>query len=358
MSTSKKLIYRSIGLMILMAVLMFALSMQATAAIPPVGNCTQCHDYTKHSVSNCAQCHDNAKFEVTSTLPGGHGGLKMPDGKKSLATAPVGNCQECHKYTDSYNNLCKNCHPTYWSRYGYTPGPLTPDALIQWDSNYTHDATRINNYVGMDTTYNCESCHIQNNWTSIPQMPHDTDEVRHIVGMGSACVSCHANDLIEVHEKVSLTCATCHDSTTPVIQKALAFANKGCGSCHTMAHKANILPDVPVDVLYYPGLKWGVPVPLAASNGESWVEGDPTGYSVIISTRANITSDSVWSFYNDGLTSKGWTLVSEPPAAGCASFKAKFVKDADTMIIWFYGSEDHSGAGAVPTGSRIEIIFN
>lgn len=358
MSTNKRLIYRSMGLLLFLAVLMFALSMQATATTTALGNCTQCHDYTKHSMSNCSQCHDNAKFEAASTLPGGHGGLLLRDSSKHLSTAPVGNCQECHKYTESYNNLCKNCHPSFWKPYGYTPGPLTPDALIQWDSSYTHDATRINNYVGMDTTYNCESCHIQNNWTSIPQMPHDTDETRHLVGMGSSCVSCHADDLIEVHEKNSLACVTCHESTAPVIQKAIANGNKGCGSCHAKAHNANVLPDIPADVLYYPGLKWGVPVPLAASDGESWVDGDPTGYSIIISNRASITADDVWAFYDNGLTGKGWTLLSEPPAAGSASFKAKFVKGTDTMIIWFYGSEDHSGVGSVSTGSRIEIIFN
>lgn len=327
---------------------------------PPAGNCDRCHDFAKHPMNNCNSCHDLAKYEPqASILAGGHGGLTVSDEGKAISTAPVGNCLVCHTYT----NECQACHPSFFG--GATE--LIPDPNPRWPSNYTHDTTRIKrNYVGVNDTYECEMCHVQNRWSTIPQ--HDSTAFGsvydHQGSIDSRCGECHDAALTREHYRRTdpatgnpLDCFTCHSSVNLQVQQAIAANNRQCSACHTQGHNLNIVSDLPGDVLLYPGLKWTAPLPLSLWQGEPWIEGDTAGFRMVMSNRSNLSSDGVWAFYRDGMTARGWSVQSPEPVPGSPAFKATFVKGSARIIVWFYGSEDRSGQGTVSSGSRIEIIF-
>ena len=323
------------------------------------GNCYRCHDSVSHLTDNCTGCHDEGKYEPMATLAGGHGGLNVSLRNKAKSTAPVGNCKVCHLYT----NECENCH---YSFYSYTePQTPIPDPNPRWPANYTHDGSRINNFAGFTRTFDCADCHTQTWWPSIPQQQHNTT-------FGSAyshssaptgCEQCHNSALTTEHYRrtndsgTPLDCYTCHSSTSIPVRQAIKSGDIGCGACHNLVHNVNVIPQAPSYVLQYPGLKWTAPTPLSLWNGESWLDGDPSGYRIIISSRSILTADQVWNYYYGGLTANGWTTNSTPPDAACHNLKVTFTKGRDIVIVWFYSSEQRNGTGTVPTGSRVEIIF-
>ncbi|MHB9095849.1 MAG: hypothetical protein ACYC21_14380 [Eubacteriales bacterium] len=359
-----------IWFLVCLTVIVITLPSAATAAttttpsempIPAIsGNCYNCHNAANHPISNCQLCHEHGKYEPDSTLEGGHGGLMM--GAGSGSTAPVGSCLVCHAYT----NECENCHPSYY--YG-TPTPLIPDPNPRWPANYTHDATRIDNYVGQDYTYQCEMCHIQTEWPDIPgHNPATFGSPGTHLSTTTGCEECHYTALTTEHFQRNgqngqpLTCYTCHSSVSGAVRQAVKNGDTGCAACHNRVHGTDVLPNtltgIPADVLFYPGLKWTAPMPLSLWQGEPWVEGDTTGLRTVISNRSALTGDTVWTFYRDGLTSRGWSTTSPVPAVGSTEFKVTFTKGSGLITVWFYGAEYHNGSGSVPTGSRIEIIFN
>lgn len=327
---------------------------------PPAGNCERCHDYTTHPMNNCNSCHDLAKYEPAATIFGGHGGLIVSDISKKISTAPVANCIVCHAYT----NECQNCHPSY---YGTNPPALITDINPRFPSNYTHGASNINrNYIGVYNTYQCEMCHVQKWWLTIPQHNNTTfgSVYDHQVNLDSRCGECHDPALTREHFRRSnpatgqpLDCFTCHSKADNQVQQAILAQNGQCNACHTQGHNLNMVPEVPGDVLKYPGLQWTSSLPLSLWQGEPWVEANPDDYRIIMSNRSKLSTNNVWTFYREGLTARGWLSQTPEPGSGETSFKATFVKGEERIIVWYYGSEDHSGQGTVPTGSRIEIIY-
>ncbi len=92
--------------------------------------------------------------------------------------------------------------------------------------------------------------------------------------------------------------------------------------------------------------------------GEPWVENYVYGFRTIVSNRSNLSADSVWAFYRNGLTARGWVLQSAEPAVEATSFKTIFAKGSNKIIVWFYSSEERQGQGILPAGPRIELIYN
>jgi len=155
-----------------------------------------------HSGLQCSQCHANANYNITNTA-----------------------CVSCHlKDFQGTNNpshvasgfpqQCEVCHSTAaWSpasfNHNNTPFPLT----------------------GKHTSVACASCHVNNNYTSVP-----TD-----------CFSCHkaeyqaTNSPNHVSTGFPTTCATCHTTSTWLgatfdhtwFPMNHGNANSVCATCHT-----------------------------------------------------------------------------------------------------------------------------
>ncbi|MHB1167479.1 MAG: hypothetical protein ACYC0N_02925, partial [Carboxydocellales bacterium] len=215
------------GLLVCMAFLLVAILAQLSAATvssaaypempipPPEGNCDRCHDYTKHPMSNCNACHDLAKKEPGATIFGGHGGFTVSDESKKISTAPIANCIVCHAYT----NECENCHPSYYSS---NPPPLILDTNPRFTSDYTHGPIDIKmNYIGVYATYQCEMCHVQNWWLTIPKHNNTTfgSVYDHQGSIDSRCGDCHDSALTREHFRRTnpangnpLDCYTCHSN--------------------------------------------------------------------------------------------------------------------------------------------------
>lgn len=353
------------GFLLCITAILFIIPALAFAAdqempIPsPTGNCALCHDWADHPTDNCLACHDNAKPEPEATMQGGHGGLNVTTANQLVATGPVGNCVACHIYVTPDNWACDKCHPSKYS--GWFP-PSEPNPNSMFPASYTHDGSRLDNYLGQDRTYNCQDCHDQPLW-NVPKHDSTFGAVYKHVSSTTGCESCHNSILTTEHYKwtgdngLPLDCYTCHDSSRPEVNIAGLTGNSGCNACHNRLHNMNAVAKTPEDVLLYPGLKWSVPVSGSLLQGDPGVEADTTGYRTILSNRANLSSDTVWAFYRDGLAACGWSLQSAPPDAGSTQFKVIFTKGADKTTIWFYSSEYPDGTGSVATGSRIQIIF-
>jgi len=327
---------------------------------PAAGNCSRCHNPAAHPMNNCDSCHDQGQYEPGAVLTGGHGGLNVSDLAKRKSTAPVGSCMTCHTYT----NECMGCHPSY---YGAANPVLTPDPNPRWPANYSHNATRIDNFVGMDKTYKCEMCHIQTWWPSIPQHNLATfgSVYNHSSSISGGCLQCHYTPLTTEHYQRTgptgqpLDCFTCHSNPAVSVQLAVKNNETGCGGCHNQAHNLNLTSNVPADIPLFSGFQWTPPVPLATWAGESWAPAEflPDGYIMISNRRSDVTGDQVWSFYKTRLGAKGWSPVAPEPAPGANNFKVKFTKGSAGILLWYYGGIYHTNDPALQQGARIEIIY-
>jgi flagellar hook assembly protein FlgD len=166
----------------------------AFKAVPVTGNitvtgtsgskpktCLDCHlNYpTAHPMTNCTGCH----------------GLGAP-----LATC---NLSGCHS----------------------TPQPhVLPNGL------YKYHSSLINPTI-------CSVCH-NSNYPLVPGHPSDLG-VLHNTEVSADCLQCHKASISTEHPRhlddngIPLNCNTCHQSSDPVVQQAIADNNKSCGACHT-----------------------------------------------------------------------------------------------------------------------------
>lgn len=149
---------------------------------------------------------------------------------------------------------CAHCHSDYTPQFcGYCHGG-DPGAILNGLANA--DPT-------LDQGQNCTLCHTAND-NVIGGTKPSTDGVQHQVNLGlgtpalgsnnmlahdlmplhtvdkPGCVKCHSQYLTREHNRVTkagvqLTCATCHASTRPEVQAAVADKNTDCSACHAMA---------------------------------------------------------------------------------------------------------------------------
>jgi hypothetical protein len=211
-------------------------------------DCGSCHlkDYQKTTNPNhaqagfptdCSICHNttswaNAVFDHSKTgfaLTGAHTKLQ---------------CQACHangQYT-KINPACVTCHLKDYQGTNAPPhlqvGYPTTCEVCHNTSNWTqasfdHNKTSFP-LTGFHTKVPCASCHINNNYTTVP-----TD-----------CYSCHKADYLgtnnpnHVAAQFPTTCALCHNTTSwlgatfnhtwfPIYSGSHAGVWTTCGDCHT-----------------------------------------------------------------------------------------------------------------------------
>jgi NMD protein affecting ribosome stability and mRNA decay len=213
-----------------------------------VTTCVSCHlnDYNTATTpvnhktagfpTTCESCHDtvvwtNGKFDHSTTgfaLLGAH-------------TVPPRTCTECH-VNNNYNitnTTCVSCHlndyntataPVNHIQVGFpTTCEVCHDTVLWTNGRFDHNTTAFP-LTGKHTTTPCASCHVNNNYTTVP-----TD-----------CYSCHKTDYTGTtnpnHQAAGFptTCATCHNTTdwTQATFNHTWFptnhgnANGVCATCH------------------------------------------------------------------------------------------------------------------------------
>ncbi|AJY69153.1 cytochrome C [Geobacter sulfurreducens] len=189
-------------------------------------DCTTCHTGSTygsipqqhHAVASskgitCLQCHraipdgsGGFTIEVITDCIVCHGQVDHAAAHNMVATAA--DCAQCHTQTPVAEHLsrtssCSTCHSS--------TAPAVQKAITDGRAG---------------VMVNCITCH---------------GAVNHIVQHDRAfpspdCVQCHAQGVVFEHLNRTSTCATCHASTQPAVQKAIADGRAGiavyCVTCH------------------------------------------------------------------------------------------------------------------------------
>lgn len=355
-----------------------------TAQHGQTGTCGHCHVSSTSSQINdpnyCVYCHGDSN--PMSAWPAAPSGSYPVQAGKS--------CFDCHTKKDTWtgassmpvvtgypnevqpttpvvhnifglhnviNSDCTACHADNLTR----EHNIRKDASGQpFTCNTCHSSTKpevINAITNKKT--DCSSCHQSAGHESV-----------HVDSLDSNCQTCHKGTVSAEHltntktQTKSLTCVSCHQSQRTDVLRAVNSGDLSCSACHDLAHGIMLKKVVPADVPLYPQLTWTAPELAAIWAGESWLPDDFSGAQIVISKRCTaITGDNVWSYYNQQLISKGWQLISTPPATGNNYFQATFSRNDNIttterkVLILFYGGENHSAGPVLPAGYRVEIIF-
>ncbi|NTU72060.1 MAG: hypothetical protein HGB10_09620 [Coriobacteriia bacterium] len=100
------------------------------------------------------------------------------------------------------------------------------------------------------TQFNCDSCHVRGSALDNHDHPCDachevswghagTPADIHANAVASTCVPCHDSELTVEHNGrttttgAAFTCATCHETTDPVVRAAINAGNSECSACHS-----------------------------------------------------------------------------------------------------------------------------
>ncbi len=160
-----------------------------------------------HTTTACTNCHTNGNF----------------------TTVPTGPCYACHA-TDYQNAITPINHVAL----GF---PTTCDTCHHFsDTSWTQGTFNHSIFplAGVHATTPCASCHINNNYTTVP----------------TTCVGCHLTDYQGAttpvnHAGMPTTCADCHGFADPLFTTASTFNHQtyfalagahsttACTNCHT-----------------------------------------------------------------------------------------------------------------------------
>ena len=243
----------------------------SNAHADPPRVCLDCHINNNYNLTTtaCASCH--LKDYNAATSPVNHVQLGFPtaceschdtllwtDGKFNHAstgfvltnshTTPPRVCADCHINNNysltSANTTCVSCHlnayntattPINHIQVGFpTTCDLCHDTIVWTDGKFNHNnVTPPFPLTGFHTQVACASCHVNNNYTTLP----------------TTCYGCHAADYNAttnpVHKAAptvfTTTCTTCHNTTawTGATFNHTWFnvnhgnANGVCATCHT-----------------------------------------------------------------------------------------------------------------------------
>jgi len=215
--------------------------------------CNGCHmtDYNQTTNPNhvaaafpvdCSQCHSTLNW-TSATFD--HSKTPFPLTGAHIATP----CAQCH-LNNNYTNVATNCDACHLQTYKQTTNPNHTSAgfplncavchsTTNWTSATFNHSTTAFPLTGAHVSVPCASCHVGNNYTTVP-----TD-----------CYSCHKSDFTGVQNPNHVaagfptTCTACHNTTTwanaTFDHNALsgfpltgAHASAACTQCHTSSNFA------------------------------------------------------------------------------------------------------------------------
>jgi hypothetical protein len=215
--------------------------------------CASCHlkDYNTATApvnhaqagfpTTCESCHDtvlwtHGKFDHSTT------GFTLTNSH----TVPPRICADCHINNNynltSANTTCVSCHlnayntattPINHIQVGFpTTCQLCHDTTLWTNGKFDHNTTAFP-LTGFHTKVACASCHVNNNYTTLP----------------TTCYGCHATDYNNTSNPIhkaaptifTTTCATCHNTTAwtgATFNHSWWNVNHGnangvCATCHT-----------------------------------------------------------------------------------------------------------------------------
>ena len=131
-------------------------------------------------------------------------------------------CADCHLGYPGAHPMddCMACHD------GFAPEPA------YWNMEYA--APHGPEYLAV---YDCTYCH-SSVWPNVPI--HVTDlKGEHVTTTDMSGCACHVRNLTYEHNRYTtdaggaITCVTCHASSDPVVQAAMAVGDRSCSACHT-----------------------------------------------------------------------------------------------------------------------------
>ena len=235
----------------------------------PPRACLDCHINNNYNLTTtaCSSCH--LKDYNTATTPVNHVQMGFPtaceschdtvvwtDGKfdhsttgfplTNSHTVPPRACADCHINNNynltSANTACVSCHlndyntattPINHIQVGFpTTCQLCHDTTLWTNGKFDHSTTAFP-LTGFHTTVACATCHVNNNYTTLP----------------TTCYGCHQADYNAttnpVHKAAptvfTTTCTTCHNTTAWTgatfnhtwFSMTHGNANGVCATCHT-----------------------------------------------------------------------------------------------------------------------------
>ncbi len=208
-------------------------------------DCEQCHDkspasgkhydsvvHTASDETGCINCHY----------------LEMAPEHNKPTAGPV-DCVTCHEtkvdtFTAAWDKTCAACHATKHQQMQAKHASSSSAC----GGVGCHDISDVSDVHKGVQGGGCRVCH-----TSRDELPGSTDcaschagfgadhhELHNTAASGPAgCTGCHFGYIDDEHAALGLTCATCHDSTDPVVQGAIAASDVRCLTCHPdSAHNA------------------------------------------------------------------------------------------------------------------------
>lgn len=312
-------------------------------------NCALCHEYTVVGWEpDCCYCHDGA--HTTSWPPpiGAYQCTQCHNSDLSWVIPTHGSANELnvHNNTQLADN-CKSCHSAYLTR---EHNVYVDGSGYAYDCNTCHKSTNpaVSNAISAgDTT--CGACHGD----------QGNHEAVHVSSIDQNCQGCHQQTLTTEHIlSANLTCDTCHQSPVTAVTRAIALSQKQCTACHAAGHNLKFADPVSSDIPLYSGVKWSQEMDARIFAGEFWMTDEfLNGGRVLISDRANMQGQTVWTYYQQEMAAKGWALAAVEPSAPTDSFTATFTKGSGQAIIWFYAGENRATAPPLEKGARLEILY-
>lgn len=322
-------------------------------------NCSQCHGKGlayAHGPSdptfyNCARCHDGHLLGIPLPLEG-FACTQCHNSTFWDAVPTHGSPAEVSKHDyPELNQECLKCHSTNLTTahtIGSAESGETSNCLVCHQSSDPKVKAAIN-----ESNVACSACHnVEVSHTDL-----------HRSGIDQNCIKCHAENLVDDHitnrPELNFSCNKCHNDTYASVTDSVYGQSDSmlCSRCHTEGHGLKFTAVVPTDIPLYPDQVWTPPIDSRIFN-EPWMPSEfATGAKLLISKRQlNISGEEVWQFYNEQMTSLGWTLNSSPPAQS-NFFDITFTKLSRKVRVSFYGGENHTASPLVSTGYRIEILY-
>ncbi|MHB1017915.1 MAG: discoidin domain-containing protein [Coriobacteriia bacterium] len=226
-------------------------------------DCALCHaapagriDWTDPSME-CTYCHgtlspvDAAHYPAAAHLATETGCNQchyMDMKSEHLKSTVAVSCVTCHEtkvdaFTAAWDDTCAACHPTKHGERQIKHVSTTTTC----GGTSCHDISDVAAIHGVAGGPDCGACHIN---PATPATTTDCTASGCHAGVGTdhrglheaatvnpnGCSGCHFTNLVDEHEQLGFTCATCHNSTVPAVTAAIAANDLRCAACHPGQH--------------------------------------------------------------------------------------------------------------------------